>query len=177
MCSNSLKSANLEKTLNEISKLRNQLLKGNILRQSKSRSASSEELNNQKNEDQSIMTELASSSYQWAPDSGVESQKSDTTVISNEKPVAASERPVSSNSSSSSHVRASSIPRPMIVSGGGGGGSRTSLLGFKRSASLKMDEFTYSNCSREQLIDLINQLNNENSIIKRQFESKNAREN
>lgn len=165
--------------LHEIEKLRSHLLKTSVLQQSKQQqqqqlnSASSDNLastpppypNNHRGADDILgaigMTELvsssSSSSCQWTPntatttDSGMESQKSEATLIS---------RPT---------TRASSIPRPVACRSPIAFHSKSSAN--LMNSSFKSDELNYSGYSRDELVQLVKQLASENVIVKRQVES------
>jgi hypothetical protein len=150
-----------KENLQEIIKLRNQLLKATIVRDNhnfidfaplKNRfvSASNENLLKTTNSEHSMLGDSQRSNadkINWRKDSdsGLNSQKSDSSVNS------ASEQ---KNDKKVISVRASSIPRPV-------------------NPNQIKDDFKYKNYSREELINFVEKILNENSILKRQIECEN----
>lgn len=146
---NTNKNKEINNLLTEICGLRNQLLKLTVLKENralsaKSRFFSSDNLNifPNMNEKNSVLA-LFSPGNMSIQDSGMNSHKSDTTI--------------DSNISQSQLVKSSSTPKLT---------SSTTTLN-----SSKINEFTIKNFSRDELIAHIQQINSENSILKRQLDS------
>ena len=146
---NTNKNKEASNILTEIFSLRNQLLKLTVLKENralsaKSRFLSSDNLNIYPNmNEKNSVTTLFSPENTSIQDSGMNSHKSDTTI--------------DSNISQSQLVKSSSSPKLS--------NSTTALN------SSKITEFTLKNFSREELIAHIQQVNSENSILKRQLDS------
>lgn len=136
--------------LNEICSLRNQLLKLTILKENRalvstSRFMSSENLSIQPGSDEknSVLSMISPGNIS-NHDSGVNSQKSDTTI--------------DSNISQSKLIKSASTPKLT---------NSTSSLN-----SSKINEFTLKNFTCDELIAHIQQISSENNILKRQLDSK-----
>ncbi|RMZ93935.1 hypothetical protein BpHYR1_017846, partial [Brachionus plicatilis] len=147
---NTNNNKNVNDYLSEICSLRNQLLKMTILRENRALSSttrfmSSDNLNIQPNlgEKNSVLT-MVSPGNTSTHDSGLNSQKSDTTIDSN-------------------------FSQPKLVRS-----SSTTKLANSASSlnSSKITEFTLKNYSRDELIAHIQQINSENNILKRQLDNK-----
>lgn len=124
----------------------------------------------------------SSSSSDWQRDSGLASQKSDSLSDSssssssnncqkviilngnNGKKSSFIPRPISMSISSYSPIKNNTPSTPHQVK------IRSSSM--NNSNTSKVADLTYKNYAREQLIQLIQEIENENSIIKRQLESK-----
>lgn len=184
---NSNKNVDLSKNLDEIIGLRNELIKQTVLRDShgsldnkeansKRFSSSSDHLNclndEAVNKTKTVLSFLSprSGGMDWRkdslPDSGLVSQKSDATINS-----------ISTTGSSMPGVtpskRSSFIPRPISSPNAPTPTLRnTRSSSFCNSNSNKIADLTYKNHTRDELIQLIQQIKNENLIFKRQQESK-----
>ena len=123
----------------------------------------------------------SSSSSDWQrdsmPDSGLASQKSDANLAMSDS---SSSKAIAMLNSNRKSINSSCIPRPIgstTSSASSSADSSSPRLNNRtviRSASncSKLADLTYKNYAREQLIHLIQKVDNENSIIKRQLESK-----
>jgi len=225
-----LSSTDLKQNLQEIVKLRNELLRATILKENqiilaKNRNSSSTEnlssssdnnnINNNNNSPPNTSSRRSrvdgginansvdtgsnsgsSSSSDWQRDSGIASQKSDSLSDSSSSASSSSATNPNSNSNQRAIIvngnnqtkKSSSIPRPISMSVSSSSYSpnkninppaspSTTPQQYKmRSASVnssssKLADLTYKNFAREQLINLIQEIENENSIIKRQLEN------
>ena len=117
------------------------------------------------------------SNWQQDSDSGLTSQKSDSAVSSSSSSNGANNYEIKNLKNSSNNnnynnksrpvTRASSIPRPLS---GGSSCSNSSNSSSGYNNSPRRDDLTFKNFSREELINYVHQILNENSIIKRQIE-------
>lgn len=154
----------LKENLQEIIKLRNQLLRETIMRDNHNMikrrlSASYDNLQDQKSNANVLLSPRQDSNHDH-PDSGLNSQKSNSALSSIQSGLASSEhtKPLtprfSPNGPKLAIIRSSSIPRPL-----------SAIIN-------KSEDFTYMNCSREELIKAVQQATNENLILKRQIDCK-----
>ena len=181
---NSNKNVDLNKNLDEIIGLRNELIKQTVLRDShgsldnkeasaKRFSSSSDHLHNCLNDEavnkaKTVLSFLSprSGGMDWRkdslPDSGLVSQKSDATINS-----------ISSVAGGAASKRSSFIPRPISSPNAPTPTLRnTRSSSFCNANSSKVADLTYKNHTRDELIQMIQQIKNENLIFKRQQESK-----